>query len=89
MFTGYLDSILIECLNDEVEIIEEEPEIDIQKIGGINMNLDITYCNKIDCKNLKCERNQNKLQDLYNKKECKYISIGNFPRCEYWEGKNE
>lgn len=43
---------------------------------------DITFCSKKECKNLKCERNQNN----YNFMEAGNhpISIGEFRKCEYW-----
>ncbi len=42
------------------------------------MNHDITFCNKRDCKNLKCKRNQKNLPDLeknYLYKYLKYIKL--------------
>ena len=47
------------------------------------MNLDITFCSKIDCKNLKCERNQEKLNELDYK--VNHIWVGEMKDCEYWE----
>ncbi len=54
------------------------------------ISLDITYCSNLKCKNKNCERNQKHLEEI--QKECllyHYISIAEFKKCEFWEGKNE
>lgn len=43
---------------------------------------DITFCSKKECKNLKCERNQNNYNFMMA--ENRPISIGEFKKCEYW-----
>lgn len=47
------------------------------------MNLDITYCSKINCKNLKCERNQEHLNKILIGNHP--ISISENTDCKYWE----
>lgn len=49
------------------------------------MNLDITFCSKIDCKNVKCERHQKAINYIYL--ENHPISIADFKKCEFWEDK--
>lgn len=39
LFDEYLDGILLECLNDTVEIIEEQQDIDIQEIEEVGKML--------------------------------------------------
>lgn len=43
---------------------------------------DITFCSNIKCKNLKCDRNQKNYN--FGLAGNHPISIGNFPKCEYW-----
>ena len=49
------------------------------------MNEDITFCSKTDCKNTKCERNQNNIQQHWLDH-----SYAMFTDCEYftdgWKG---
>lgn len=47
------------------------------------MNLDITFCSKINCKNKECLRNINN----YNWAEIdkQHISISLFEECEHWK----
>ena len=45
----------------------------------------ITFCSKKECKNLECERNQKNYN--FMKAGNRPISITEFKRCEYWEGK--
>lgn len=47
------------------------------------MNYDITFCSKRNCKNLKCERNQNNIPELEYK--TRHIWISDFKECECWE----
>ena len=61
------------------------------------MNLDITFCSNLNCKNMECERNQNNLIKhsliklyKYGEIELKHpISMANFEKCEFWEVENE
>lgn len=41
------------------------------------MNSDIAYCSNLKCKNKKCERNQNYIED-----KDMYIWISDFPDCK-------
>lgn len=47
---------------------------------------DKTFCSKTDCKNLKCDRNQNNYN--FALAGNRPISISNFIKCEYWEENN-
>ena len=48
------------------------------------MNLDITFCAKRNCKNMKCDRNQK----IYNWNEVfkikPVVSVGIFEECEFF-----
>lgn len=52
------------------------------------MNLDITFCSKLDCENFNCKRHQGHVLGYDTKYIKKYISIANFENCEFWEEKN-
>lgn len=47
------------------------------------MNYDITFCSKIDCKNLECKRNMKKLR--VSEEEVRFISVSQFEICEHWK----
>jgi len=47
------------------------------------MNLDITFCSRLNCKNKECIRNQWQLIELAD--ETHPISMANFENCEFWE----
>lgn len=49
------------------------------------MNLDMTFCSKLTCKNIKCERHQKPLKDIPEEYQYHPISIANFKKCEHWE----
>lgn len=49
---------------------------------------DITFCSNLNCKNIDCKRNQNR-ETVSGISGFDYISIGNFPECEYWEEAND
>lgn len=53
------------------------------------MNLDITFCSNLKCKNIQCDRNQNNydMYRVFNDKP--FISIANFEKCEFWEVEND
>lgn len=44
---------------------------------------DITFCSKLECKNLKCDRNQNNYD--FRKAGNRPISIAEFSNCENWK----
>lgn len=50
-------------------------------------NFDITFCSKIDCKNIKCERHQKTINYTYLGNHP--ISIAEFKKCEFWEVEDE
>lgn len=50
------------------------------------MNYDITFCNKKDCSNRECERNQRNIPEIEYK--IREIWQGNFEECEYWVEKD-
>ena len=55
------------------------------------MNLDITFCSKINCEK-NCERNQNNIMKLCKNGEIELnhpISMANFKECEFWEVEDE
>lgn len=47
------------------------------------MNYDITFCSKLDCKNLECKRNQRLIPQI--KWVQRDIWVGNFEECEHWK----
>ena len=47
------------------------------------MNYDITFCNKLDCNNLECKRNQRLIPQI--EWIIRDIWVGEFKDCEYWE----
>ena len=50
------------------------------------MNLDITFCSKLNCNNKKCKRNQIELIGALDvPKEILNISISDFKDCEFWK----
>lgn len=53
------------------------------------MNLDITFCSNLNCKNMECERNQKKYDWSIITLVKPAISISNFSNCEFWEEEDE
>ena len=58
------------------------------------MNLDITFCSNVKCKNMDCDRNQENVTKYYvelsKSTNIQYffhkpISIADFKECEYWK----
>ena len=47
------------------------------------MNYDITFCSKMDCKNLECKRNQQNIPKA--EYMIRHIWQGNFEECEHWK----
>ena len=56
-------------------------------LGGRRMNLDITFCCNLKCKNKQCERNVNNLPP-YARSIKPELCFSKFEECEEWEDVN-
>ena len=50
-------------------------------VSGVNY--DITFCSNKECKKIDCKRHYT------NEPKDRYISIGRFEKCEYWENSGQ